>query len=508
MDPFAPSCDTVEEYTLAADGAIVPALGRVLSDADPHALGCASFEISAAGAGDVAGRLGKGADAPDLWIPDSSSWVSRAALTAAGAVDVLSGAVATSPVVLAAAPGSLPVPQSWTDALRLDGLRLGNPLDTGLAQGPMKSALAEGPQDEAAFAEVRGALVPLAQAESARADAEPTGSALLDEVVRDGSVAVTTEQQVLDYGKRHGDALAPVVPATGTHLLDYPLVVTSPAPDRHYKAREAARALDAALRAGPAQAILRDEGFRPPSAASFASGRGVGSVTALRAADPDAEARALGSWALMALPIRTLVAIDTSGSMEYREGDRSRMELTVEAAIAGSRLFPDSAQCGLWAFSTGLGGGSQDYLPLVPIRRMNEIVDGKTQRETLVAQAPRTGELVGGGTGLYDTTLAAFRTVQSSYDPRAVNSVIVLTDGENEDVDSISERQLLDTLAREQDPARPVIIVTIGITDDADAATLAEISRVTGGSSYVAKEPADIANVFVNALAHRGAGAR
>lgn len=94
--------------------------------------------------------------------------------------------------------------------------------------------------------------------------------------------------------------------------------------------------------------------------------------------------------------------------------------------------------------------------------------------------------------------------MQQSYDPRAVNSVIVLTDGANEDPDSITEAQLLEILAREQDPARPVIVVTIGITEDADAQTLAEISRVTGGSSYVARDPADIANVFVNALADRG----
>ena len=79
-----------------------------------------------------------------------------------------------------------------------------------------------------------------------------------------------------------------------------------------------------------------------------------------------------------------------------------------------------------------------------------------------------------------------------------------MTDGANEDPDSISREQLLDVLAREQDPARPVIIVTIGITDDADAAALADISRVTGGSTYIARDPSEISEVFVNALAHRG----
>ena len=37
-----------------------------------------------------------------------------------------------------------------------------------------------------------------------------------------------------------------------------------------------------------------------------------------------------------------------------------------------------------------------------------------------------------------------------------------------------------------------------------DAAALADISRVTGGSTYIARDPSEISEVFVNALAHRG----
>ena len=111
--------------------------------------------------------------------------------------------------------------------------------------------------------------------------------------------------------------------------------------------------------------------------------------------------------------------------------------------------------------------------------------------------------LVGGGTGLYDTTLAAFRQVKEGYDPDFINSVIVFTDGSNEDPDSISLDELLETLRAEQDPTAPVVIVTIGITEDADAAVLQQISAATGGSSYLARNPAEIPNVFVNALKAR-----
>lgn len=86
---------------------------------------------------------------------------------------------------------------------------------------------------------------------------------------------------------------------------------------------------------------------------------------------------------------------------------------------------------------------------------------------------------------------------------RAVNSVILFTDGTNQDPDSLSLEELLAALQRERDPAKPVVIVSIGITGDADAETLRKISEATGGTSYVARNPQDIPSVFVDALQAR-----
>ncbi|QTJ68686.1 VWA domain-containing protein [Rhodococcus sp. ZPP] len=497
-------CDRLVDYTLAADPSIAPAVTDILSAATDTDTGCATIAVSAATSGDVAGRLGKGADAPDLWIPDTGAWVGKAALTAAGPVEVMTGSVASSPIVLVSREDEAPAVETWLAALQLKELQLGNPLVTGVAQGPIDAALAEGRSDPVSAGTVRAALVPLAQEESARTADEPIGEEMLRGVADNGGVAVATEQAVADYNADTGQALAATVPPTGSTFMNYPLVVTSPAPDRHYKATQVARAVAGVLGSESARTMLQDSGFRGPDGSQLPDGRGVGEVPELGPVDETVLQEALGAWALMALPIRTLVAIDVSGSMETPAGNRSRMDLTVDAALAGNAMFPDSVSAGLWAFSQGLGGGPQDYREMVPIRRYDTVVDGLTQRQIMAQQAEKVDGLVGGATGLYDTALAAFRTVQESYDPRAVNSVIILTDGANEDPDSITKEQLLSILEREQDPARPVIIVTIGITDDADAATLAEISRVTGGSSYVAKDPADISNVFVNALAARG----
>lgn len=195
--------------------------------------------------------------------------------------------------------------------------------------------------------------------------------------------------------------------------------------------------------------------------------------------------------------------MDVSGSMKFPAGDQTRMELTQQAATTGSKLFPNTAALGLCAFSIGLGGGSQDYLELEPIRKMDQVVDGVTQRERLVAGIAGLSERTGGATGLYDSTLAAFRTVQASYDSRAINSVILFTDGANEDPESLDLEQLRETLQRERYPAKPVVIVTIGITEDADAETLKKISAATGGTSYVARAPQDIPSVFADALLAR-----
>lgn len=499
---LAGGCDTVEQYSLAVAPSIEPAVSSVLSGgADTR---CYEFTVDAAEPGDVAGLLGKGIDAPDLWIPDARWWASRAAPTAAGPVQMIAGAVASTPAVLVGPPGQVPEVPTWRAALAIPDLVLGNPLRTGVAAAPIRAALAETQDDPVAVGTVRTAMVPLAQQESIRTEEAPSGADLLAAAGADDAVGISTEQQVLAFSEANESALETRVPANGSILLEYPVVVTSPVPDRHHRATDAARVLVDVLGTEDALEVLHDEGFRGPDGEPLPEGRGIGGVPLLSLRDEAMAEEALGAWSLMALPIRTLVAIDVSGSMQFPAGDGTRMDLTVRAALAGNAMFPDSVSAGLWAFSQNLGGEGQDYVELVPIRRYDTDVDGRTQREVMAAQAEKVPGLVGGGTGLYDTTLAAFRAVQRSYDPRAVNSVIVLTDGANEDPDSITEAQLLDILAREQDPARPVIVVTIGITEDADARTLAEISRVTSGSSYVARDPADIANVFVNALADWG----
>ncbi|WP_179276239.1 substrate-binding and VWA domain-containing protein [Rhodococcus sp. 06-235-1A] len=499
---FGSECGNPESYSLAADPAIAPVLQQIVDNTSAEDLGCAGIEVTATESGEVSAAVAKGDDVPSLWIPDSSLWIGKTVRSTASLIDLASQSVASTPAVLAARKDEVPFFDTWLTALKLEGLRIGNPLTNTTSDAAILGAVAEAGSDEKALDSISTALVPIAQAQAAtRGEADPT--VRLDDLVADGGVAVVSEQTYLAYQQEKNVELGATVPPTGSIFLNFPLAVTEPAGDRQETAKSVGTALAAAIESERGQQVLSEAEFRAADNAPLDSDRGIGEVTPLTIADQQAAESTLRQYQVLALPSRTLVMEDVSGSMNYSAGANSRIALTVQASETGNRLFPDNASMGLWAFSIGLGGGTEDYRELAPIRRMDEQVGNTTQREVLLQQIRGLPSLVGGGTGLYDTALAAFRTVQQGYDPDAVNSVIILTDGTNEDPGSISLDELLSTLRAEQDPSRPVVIVTIGITDDADAGVLQQISAATGGTSFVARNPAEIPNVFVNALRSR-----
>lgn len=502
LKAFGSTCGDTQSYSLAADPAIAPVLQKIVDSTPAEDLGCAGIEVTATESGEVSAAVAKGDDVPSLWIPDSSLWIGKTVRSTASLIDLASQSVAATPAVLAARKDEVPFFDTWLTALKLEGLRIGNPLANTTSDAAILGAVAEAGSDEKMLDAVSAALVPIAQAQAAtRGEADPT--VRLDDLVADGGVAVVSEQAFLAYQQEKSVELGATAPPTGAFFLNFPLAVTEPAGDRHETAKSVGTALATAIESDQGQQALSDAGFRSADMAPLDSDRGIGNVTPLTIADQQAAESTLRQYQVLALPSRALVMEDVSGSMNYSAGANSRIAMTVQASETGNRLFPDNASMGLWAFSIGLGGGDQDYRELAPIRRMDEQVGNTTQREVLLQQTRTLPSLVGGGTGLYDTTLAAFRTVQQGYDPDAVNSVIILTDGTNEDPDSISLDELLSTLRAEQDPSKPVVIVTIGITDDADAGVLQQISAATGGTSFVARNPAEIPNVFVNALRSR-----
>jgi hypothetical protein len=344
-------------------------------------------------------------------------------------------------------------------------------------------------------------MVPLAQRYGGQPD-KPETPEEVAEAAKQGTLGVLTEQQLVkmqDEGK--ATTLDAAVPKSGTMLLDYPLAAVS----SEESVVEAGRRLATFLSGPTGSELIAAEGFRDASGTPLSGGRGLGPELYDVVPSPKADAvtGALRQWAMLTVPSRILAVVDVSGSMDFVDSGTPRISLAVTAAGGALELFPDNAEIGVWAFSEKLGPGNRDYTSLAPIRKLGASSGGVSQREVLGAALQKLPQMTDGGTGLHDTTLAAIRTLQDDYEARAVNSVILLTDGENDDPGSLSLNELVSTIEREKDPARPIQVIAIGMGPDADAQALRRIASATGGRSYVARDPQDIAEVFIDAMLSR-----
>jgi Mg-chelatase subunit ChlD len=129
--------------------------------------------------------------------------------------------------------------------------------------------------------------------------------------------------------------------------------------------------------------------------------------------------------------------------------------------------------------------------------------DAGTHGDLVRAEADKLVERVKGGTGVMDTTLAAYKYAQEKWDPAWFNSVVIFTDGASDDSSSLSLESLVNQLKSLRDPAKPVKVIIIGISDDADTGELDQIAAATGGQNYLVKDPNEILGVLASALLNR-----
>jgi Mg-chelatase subunit ChlD len=248
---------------------------------------------------------------------------------------------------------------------------------------------------------------------------------------------------------------------------------------------------------------LRDSTGRMPAGTASSQLPTLVPTAAPRALTPALVRGLLQQWKDAGRRGRVLAVLDISGSMAERVPGTSPVVSKLDLAVAASRRalasFAPDSELGLWAFSTRLEG-SRDYTELVPVGPLSAPLRGATRRQTLDNALSGIQVRPHGDTGLFDTTLAAFRTLQRTYADGRLNAVVVLTDGRNDDDRSISRATLLSTLRAEYDPARPVHIITVGYGDDVDLDALKAIAAATRGSASAADDPRDIDKVLFQAL--------
>jgi len=510
-------CTNPVTVEVAAEPAIAPALAEIAAQTDKERnldspQECYELQVVSQESSAVADRLtgfAPGAQ-PDVWVPDSTFWLRRA--RAGGAIDLpeAGASLASSPLVLGVAEPAarrLGWPDrelGWQDVLGSQGLQIGlpdparNPVGLSALFG-IRAVTSAGPEPAAAQVAALRRLEPNVATRPAELFKQ------LPPAYDPGAVATAvaafpaSEQAVLRHNNTEPSRrlvavyVLPPVPA-----LDYPYVVLSTASD--VERRGAERLLEALLDR-ESQRTLQARGLRSPRGEAGADFPGSeadrpAAVDPVPLPDQDATDEVQRVWTGVNLSARILTVIDVSGSMRARVPgtDLTRVQITAEAAKQGLGLFKDTTDLGLWAFSSRLDG-DRPYRELAPISPL------ATERARLIALADEVVGLVGGATNLYDTVLAGYQTVAQGWDPARLNVLIVLTDGRDDDVSSITREQLVAELTALQDPKRPTRIIFVGLGPDVDAAELDQIASVTGGRAFTTPDPAGIGNVIAAALA-------
>ncbi|WP_192808989.1 substrate-binding and VWA domain-containing protein [Actinomadura montaniterrae] len=498
------------------DAAVAPELAPAVSavadgfnGADHRAGGkCVRVTVRAAGPAGVTALLsgqipaGAGVRRPDLWVPDSSLWLrllSKPPRT-------VGGPLARSPLV-AAVPRAQAAgtPGTWTDLLhaaapgerrsRAVRLVLADPSRTGA--GIASLLIARERDGDAAFAafarSVRESTAPDVAGEfglAAKAASQPA------------PVLAVPEQAVWEHDRKEpAAAFHAVYPRDGTLSLDYPFTIVDDRPG--------ARLFERALRGGEARERFLAAGFRDPTGrapAAFARTSGLSAAPPAVLAEPDPALvrRTAQEWARLTLGSRMLSVLDVSGSMAQPvPGSRlTRLQAIAQASQEGLALQPDDTELGQWIFSTRLDG-DRDWRQTVPMGPLGGRIGSVTRRQRILSSLATLRPKPDGATGLYDTVLAAVRYMRRTYRPEMVNTVLVFTDGRNDDPGGPTLDRTVAALRAGREETRPVQIIVIGFGPDVDTAELRRLADATGGSVYTARAPQDILRIFGEATARR-----
>ncbi|MFF4548868.1 substrate-binding and VWA domain-containing protein [Streptomyces sp. NPDC001406] len=535
---FGSTCqDDPVRLTLVASPDVAPALEAAAGRARKQNLtsdgNCVAVTVRARDSAEVTDILSAGRK-PDaqVWVPDSDVWVQRVTADGKATQVTPEGNVAATPVgvaMLHTAAKSLGWPKktyTWTElagaTLSDDSLRLG-------AADPARSAtgLLALTRLSAAAAEAKGGTTQAAammKALSQRVSA--ADGQVLDTLPHDSSgteqgnprrnqALILSEQAAFTHNSTAGGGtdLDLFYPTDGSPTLDYPYTLVDEPELTTDESRAAIRFMTY-LREPAQHKLLEKYGFRAddgsvaPSVVAAAGGRSPQPYAepSPEPASDTALQEALGTWTITVQSARITTVVDASASMSEPVADtgRSRMDVTKASLLQALATFTPEDEIGLWEFATRLDG-DKDYRVLVPTERLGDRRGSGTQRDRLSAAFGGLEPVPGGATGLYDTTLAAYRAATSSYAKGKFNALVVLTDGVNQDPGSISRAGLVSELQRLSNPERPVPLIVIAVGPEASRKEAQEIARATGGSGHEVSDPAQIHSVILQAIVAAGA---
>jgi Ca-activated chloride channel homolog len=135
-----------------------------------------------------------------------------------------------------------------------------------------------------------------------------------------------------------------------------------------------------------------------------------------------------------------------------------------------------------------------------PLPQNVGLISRRAQLERINGSLPPTG---GPRVALYQSILDAYKYMQSTYKPKYFNAVIVLAAGLDNASGDLTAQRLLKELTSLSMSPRKVAVIIIAFNPSADFHMLKKIALTTGGQAYMITDPARVAQVFYQALAHR-----
>ncbi len=477
---------------------------------------CADYQLTARSSGREAQRIIDG-KVPDVWIPDSTMWIDDVNASIDTGRMTTSGQIATSPVIIAV-PKALKGDSSiadepwWLDLFKDDvPMTVSAPKDstpTAMALAAADSNITEDSQ-RTPFLRSILSLSRHDQSPAALLDAAamPAKKSAGDGGVLDSArLFPTSEQTLITYNRKHKDSqLTALSPEPAIPTLDYEWVTPwsmASAP------QDLLNALHNQLTSSEGRTDLRRAGFRVEGEKAPSGSPLPSTVRPLEAPSSSDAVRTINSWRGLSKDARMLTLIDVSGSMSEKvSGKQTRIQLVSGLALQAIKTMPQSTELGVWAFSTDLRGPGKDWEQLTSkIHPIGPDDSANAFRGDVVSAIHELPKLVekNGDTALYDSVWAAYKKASDTYDPTYVNSVVVLTDGKNEDPNGgLSLDQLQAKLKSAYDPDKPVKVVTIGVGDATDQDELREIAKAGHGQYYHPKTADEISQVFIDAFLKR-----
>ncbi|URM95497.1 substrate-binding and VWA domain-containing protein [Actinomadura madurae] len=473
-------------------------------------------------------------DRPDVWIPDSSLWTSLAQAGdekgGQGGVVSTKTSVAQSPIVVGL-PQSLAVQlkkqgvtasPSWDNLLKAAGGVAGGAVTKNqmipagsvrlLAPDPMKNAagmgslmvtsmlLANDPNRDSIFTgivrTVRESTVPNVSAEFQRFRKDRSGKQ---------PISLSSEQALYAYNRtKPAEPAVALYPIEGTLSMDYPFTVTG----KDGAKQKGARLLEKAMSTEATRKDVLDAGFRTPDGkapSGFTPAAGVSPARPRQLPMPKSAdvAKVMQAWSKLSLGLRMLTLIDVSGSMAEKVGpNTNRLQAIAQVSQGGLSMMSNDTELGQWLFSTNMNGGIP-YKETVPIGALGDRIGSNTRRGLVLSTLNQMKPKPNGDTGLYRTMLAAYKKMNETYKPEFGNSILLLTDGKNDDDGGPTLEETLKQLKEMQDPNKPIQVNMIGFGKGVDKNELEQIAAATNGNVQVAQTPQEISKIFLKMLSRR-----